>query len=58
MEAHRVGLTVEESEKTLAHPKETVPSYVWNSNEALAEKLGLSILSMELDGRSKKYKNL
>lgn len=45
--AHGVGLTAEEFEKTLAHPAEIVPCYVWNSNEALAERLGLSIMSIE-----------
>ena len=41
--AHGVGLTTDEFEKTLAHPDEVVPSYVWNSNEALAQLLGLTI---------------
>lgn len=38
-----VGLTPDEFEKTLAHPEEIVPSYVWNSNEALAQELGLTV---------------
>ena len=41
--AHGVGLTPDEFEKTLAHPDEIVPSYVWNSNEGLAQELGLTI---------------
>lgn len=41
--AHGVGLTPEEFEGTLAHPDEIVPSYVWNSNECLAQYLGLTI---------------
>ena len=41
--AHGVGLTPDEFEKTLAHPDEIVPSYVWNSNEALAQELGLTV---------------
>lgn len=44
--AHGVGLTADEFEKQIAHPEVIEPSYVWNSNEALASKLGLSVRSM------------
>lgn len=45
-EAHGCNLTVEEFEKTLAHPTEVIPSYAWNASEAIASKLGLTIKSI------------
>lgn len=46
-EAHGCNLTVDEFEKTIAHPNETIPSYAWNASEAIVSKLGLTIKSIE-----------
>ena len=45
--AHGVDLTFEQFEKEIAHPEEVIPSYAWNAVEAIANKLGLTITSIE-----------
>ena len=45
--AHGCDLTPEEFEQKIAHPAEFEPSYAWNASEALCNKLGLTVKSIE-----------
>jgi len=42
---HGVDMTPDEFEQKLAHPDDIVPSYVWNSNEALINRFGWTLKS-------------
>ena len=44
--AHGVDMTLDEFNNTLTNQEEIVPSYAWNSAQALASKLGLTIQSI------------
>lgn len=50
-QAHGVGLTPDEFERTLAHPDAVVPSYVWNSNESLANLMGWTVKATTQENR-------
>ncbi len=45
--AHGCGLTADEFEAQIAHPATFEPSYAWNAAEAICNKLGLTIKSIE-----------
>ena len=45
--AHGCDLTKDEFEAQIAHPAEFEPSYAWNAAEAICNKLGLTIKSIE-----------
>ena len=45
--AHGCDLTPEEFEAQIAHPAAFEPSYAWNAAEAICNKLGLTITSIE-----------
>ncbi len=44
--AHGVGLTRDEFEREFSHPTESEASYVWNSTEALINRLGWTLRSI------------
>ena len=46
-EAHGCDLTPAEFEQKIAHPAEFEPSYAWNASEAICNKLGLTIKSID-----------
>ena len=45
--AHGCDLTPEEFEQKIAHPEAFEPSYAWNASEAIVNKLGLTIKSID-----------
>lgn len=45
--AHGCDLTPAEFEEQIAHPAEFEPSYAWNASEAICNKLGLTVKSIE-----------